>query len=70
MVELLMYLDGSTLLADDDHGSMEVLDSATPAKSMNHLAPRHSREVFMAGHPPENPYASSTRYSRQRRNLV
>jgi hypothetical protein len=55
MVELLPYQDGSTLPADDDHGSMEILDSAMTAKSETHLAPRHSREVFMAGYPPQIP---------------
>ena len=51
MVELLLYQDGSTLLADEDHNSTKVLDSATTTESRNHLAPRHSREVFTTGHP-------------------
>jgi hypothetical protein len=55
MVELLPYQDDSTLPADDDHGSMEVLDSVTTAESGNYSATRHSWEVFMAGHPPEIP---------------
>ena len=55
MVELLPYQDCSTLPADDDHGSMKVLDSAMTVESGNHSAPRHSREVFMAGHPPKIP---------------
>ena len=55
MVELLPYQDGSTLLSDDDHGSIEILNSVMTAESRNHSAPRHSREVFMAGHPPQIP---------------
>jgi hypothetical protein len=55
MVELLPYQDDSTLQADDDHGSTKVLDSAMTAESRNHSALRHSREVFMAVHPPKIP---------------
>jgi hypothetical protein len=53
MVELLPYQDSSTLLADDDHGFTEILDSAMTTKSETHSAPRHSREIFMAGYPPQ-----------------
>ena len=61
MVELLPYQDGSTLPADIDHGSTEILHSATTAESRTHSALRHSREVFMVGHPlhipmPQAPY--------------
>ena len=53
MVELLPYQDGRTLLADDnDHGSIEILDSVMTVESITHLAIRHSKEVFMARQPP------------------
>ena len=55
MVELLPYQDGSTLPTDDDHGSIEILDSVTTVESRTHSTPRHSREVFMASHPPHIP---------------
>ena len=55
MVELLPYQDGSTLPADIDHGSTEILHSATTTESGTHSTPRHSREVFMAGQPPHIP---------------
>jgi len=55
MVELLPYHDGSTLPADNDHGSIEILNSVTTAESGTHSAPRHSREVFMAVNPPQIP---------------
>jgi hypothetical protein len=50
MVELLPYQDGSTLLADEDQGSIEILDSATTVEFGTHIAPRHYKEVFMASH--------------------
>jgi len=54
MVELLPYQDGRTLPADNnDHGSTEILDIATTTESGTHSATRHSREVFMAGKPPQ-----------------
>jgi hypothetical protein len=55
MVELLPYQDGSTVPTDDGHGSTEILDSTMTAESRTHSAPRHSREVFMADHPPQIP---------------
>jgi hypothetical protein len=56
MVELLPYHDGRTLPADNnDHRSTEILDSVTTVKSRAHSATRHSREVFMAGQPPQIP---------------
>ena len=55
MVELLPYQDDSNLPTDDDHGSTEILDIAMTVESGMHLAPRHSREVFMVGHPPYIP---------------
>ena len=56
MVELLPYQDGRTLPADNnDHGSTEILDIATTTESGTHSATRHSREVFMAGQPPQIP---------------
>jgi hypothetical protein len=55
MVELLPYQDGSTLPADDGHGSTEIPDSTMTVESGMHSAPRHSREVFMVDHPPQIP---------------
>ena len=56
MVGILPYLDGRTLPADNnDHVSTEILDIATTAESKTHSAMRHSREVFMAGQPPQIP---------------
>jgi hypothetical protein len=56
MMELLPYQDGRTLPADNnDHGSMEIVDSTTTAQSRTNSATRHSREVFMAGQPPQIP---------------
>ena len=56
MVELLPYQDGRTLPADNnDHGSTEILDSTTTVESRTHLATKHSREVLMAGQPPQIP---------------
>jgi len=56
MVELLPYEDGSTLPADyNDHDSIEILDIAMTIESRTHSAMRHSREVFIAGQPPQIP---------------
>ena len=55
MVVLLPYQDGSTLPADDDHGSIEILDSVVTVESGTHSPPRHSKAIFMAGHPPHIP---------------
>jgi len=56
MVELLPHQDDITLLADNnDHGSTEILDITTTVESRTHSAKRHSREVFMAGQPPQIP---------------
>ena len=56
MVELLPYQDDITLLVDNnDHGSTEILDITMTAESRTHSAMRHSREVFMAGQPPQIP---------------
>ena len=55
MVELLHYQDGSTLLADSNHNSIEILHSATTMESGTHSTPRYSREVFMVGQPPHIP---------------
>jgi hypothetical protein len=56
MVELLPYQDDRTLPTDNnDHRSTEILDSAMTAESGAHSATRHSREVFMAGQPPQIP---------------
>jgi hypothetical protein len=59
MVELVHYQDGGTLPTDDDHGSTEVLDSVMTAESGNYSAPRHFKEVFMAGHPLEIPMSQA-----------
>lgn len=55
MVKLLPYLDGGTLTTDDNHHSIEILKSVMTVESGTHSAPRHSREVFMVGHPPHIP---------------
>jgi len=56
MVELLPYQDSRTLPMDNnDHGSTEILDITTTIESKTHSATRHSREVFMAGQPPQIP---------------
>ena len=56
MVELFPYQDGSTLLADNnDHDSIEILDIAMTTESGTHSAMKNSREVFMAGQPPQIP---------------
>jgi hypothetical protein len=56
MVELLPFQDGSTLPTDsDDHDSIEILGIATTIELGMHLTTRHSREVFMAGQPPQIP---------------
>jgi len=56
MVELLPYIEDRTLPADNnDHGSIEILDSTTTIESGTHSAMRHSREVFMARQPPQIP---------------
>ena len=59
MVELLPYIEGKTLPTDNnDHGSIEILDSTTTVESGTHSAMRHSREVFMAGQPPQIPMSN------------
>ena len=56
MVELLPYIEDRTLPADNnDHGSIEILDSTTTIESGTHSAMRNSREVFMARKPPQIP---------------
>ena len=56
MVELLPYQDDRTLLMDDnEHDSTKILDSVTTIESRTPSATRHSREVFMAGQPPQIP---------------
>ena len=56
IVELLPYQDGRTLPVDNnDHGSTEIVDIVMTAESRTHSAKRHSREVFMAGQPPQIP---------------
>ena len=56
MVELLPYQYDRTLLVDDnDHGSIEILDIVMTIESGTHSATSHSREVFMAGQPPQIP---------------
>jgi hypothetical protein len=56
MVELLPYQDDITLPTDNsDPGSTKILDSAMTAQSRTNSAMRHSREVFMAGKPPQIP---------------
>ena len=56
MVELLPYQDGSTLSAyNNDHDSTEILDIAMTTESRTHSAMKNSREVFMAGQPPQIP---------------
>jgi hypothetical protein len=69
MVELLPYQDGNTLLANNsEHGSTKIVDSAMTAQSGTHSATRHSREVFMAGQPPQIPMPNPPRYSGWRRD--
>ena len=54
MVELLPYQDGSTVPIDsDDRDSTEIVGTTTTAESGTHSTMRHSREVFMAGQPPQ-----------------
>ena len=56
MVELMPYQDDRTLPADNnDHDSIEILDSMMAAESRTHSAMRHSKEVFMARQPPQIP---------------
>ena len=55
MVELLPYQDNSTLLANNDHSSTNIMNSAMTIESGTHSTTRHSREVFMADDPPQFP---------------
>jgi hypothetical protein len=46
MAEILPYQDGDSLL-DDDHSSMEILESSGMEESATNRVSVHAREVFM-----------------------